>query len=250
MRWRLLLLLGALLALGAMEPRPKPTLLDPVEGAQRGRELVDEVLARLSLPPAEGLTNTGVLKIRRPKSSWVETPFRFQVSAAAAGSARWAAEYETTGTNRVRLVVLRQAGQPNEYRLVENGVAKVLAGNEAMIPFAGSDFWVADLGLEFFSWPEQRVLKTELKRGRTCRVLESVNPHPVAGAYARVVSWMDVESLGLICAEAYDRQDRLLKEFLPKDVKKVNGEWQLEEMEMDNCQTDSRTRIEFDFSGK
>jgi hypothetical protein len=37
----------------------------------------------------------------------------------------------------------------------------------------------------------------------------------------------------------------LLKEFEPKKVEKVKGTWQLEEMEIRNRQTGSRTRIEF-----
>ena len=42
-----------------------------------------------------------------------------------------------------------------------------------MTPFAGSDFWVADLGLEFFHWPEQKVLPntTNLKRSRAYTVV-------------------------------------------------------------------------------
>jgi hypothetical protein len=47
-------------------------------------------------------------------------------------------------------------------------------------------------------------------------------------------------------AEAYDAQGRLLKEFDPKEVQKVGGEWQVREVEMRNRQTGSRTRIEFE----
>ena len=38
----------------------------------------------------------------------------------------------------------------------------------------------------------------------------------------------------------------MLKEFYPKDFKKVNGQWQVGSMEIDNVQTGSRTRLEFD----
>jgi len=116
-----------------------------------------------------------------------------------------------------------------------------------MIPFAGSDFWLADLGLEFFHWPEQRILKSELRKSRLCRVLESINPRPAPGAYSRVVSWIDDESRGILHADAYDFQNKLLKEFDTKKFKKVEGQWQLEEMEINNVQTGSRTQIEFNF---
>jgi hypothetical protein len=59
-------------------------------------------------------------------------------------------------------------------------------------------------------------------------------------------SWIDEESSGIVMAKAYDAQDRLFKEFYPKDVKKVKGQWQVESLEIDNVQTGSRTRLEFD----
>jgi hypothetical protein len=116
-----------------------------------------------------------------------------------------------------------------------------------MIPFAGSDFWVCDLGLEFFHWSVQKILKPyEMRRGRSCKVLESNNPNPSPNGYSRVVSWIDNETLGIVQAEAYDAKGKLLKEFYPKDFKKVNGQWGLGEMEMINDQTGSRTWIKFD----
>ena len=47
-------------------------------------------------------------------------------------------------------------------------------------------------------------------------------------------------------AFAYDADNQVLKEFYPKDIKKVNGQWQVGMMEMDNDTTDSRTRLVFD----
>ena len=114
-----------------------------------------------------------------------------------------------------------------------------------MIPFAGSDFWIADLGLEFFHWPDQRMLYSEMRRSRSCRVLESINPKPAPGVYSRVVSWIDNESGGIVHADAYDSNGKVSKQFDPKDFKKVNGEWQLEGMEIYDRVADSRTRIEF-----
>jgi hypothetical protein len=152
------------------------------------------------------------------------------------------------------LVVIHEAGRPNGYYLWEGPgksgeemehKVKALVGSTLMMPFAGSDFWVADLGLEFFHWPAQKVLKKEVKRSRGCTVLESTNPNPSTNGYARVVSWIDNESSGIVQAEAYDFKNKLLKEFAPKSFKKVNGQWELQEMEIRNVQTGSRTRLEF-----
>jgi hypothetical protein len=134
--------------------------------------------------------------------------------------------------------------QPDRYQFRESDLPE----NEIMAPFAGSDFWIADLGLDFFHWPEQKILKHEMRRGRACQVLESTNPDPTPAGYSRVVSWIDNETLGIVQAEAYDAKGDLLKEFYPKSFKKVNGQWELQEMEIRNDQTGSRTRLDFDLN--
>ena len=119
-----------------------------------------------------------------------------------------------------------------------------------MVPFAGSDFWLADLGLEFLHWPQQRVLKKQMRKGLSCDVLQSINPQAGPGGYSRVLSWIAInrpEDIVIVHAEAYDAQNKLLKEFDPKKVEKVNGLWQLEEMEIRNQPTGSPTKIEFNY---
>ena len=72
-----------------------------------------------------------------------------------------------------------------------------------------------------------------MRRGQSCNVLESVNPQPVPGAYARVKSWIDIDTGGIIYAEAYDPRGKLLKEFKPKsESRRCTGQWQLQEMEI------------------
>jgi hypothetical protein len=160
---------------------------------------------------------------------------------------------ESGGTNTIRLTILHLNGQPTDYLLGESlGTnpdsiqPKRLTAGELMTPFAGTDFWPADLGLEFFHWPGQRVLKHEMRRSRPCKVLESTNPAPTAIGYSRVVSWIDNETGGIVFAEAYDASNKRLKEFSPKDFKKVNGRWELREMRIKNLATGSQTTMEFD----
>lgn len=209
-----------------------------------GRQLAQQLYYQ---PPATNFTQTGTLKIRDGKGGRTEIPVQFQVVVKEMNSLNWLSNYQTTDTNHpVKLVIVHSAGQPNRYRLFENGGQMDPGGAQAMIPFAGSDFWLADLGLEFFHWPQQKVLKKEVKRSRGCTVLESTNPGLSPNGYLRVVSWIDSESGGIVQAWAYDSNNKLLKEFYPKDFKKVNGQWQVGEMEIDNDQTGSRTRLEFD----
>ena len=119
-----------------------------------------------------------------------------------------------------------------------------------MLAFAGSDFWSTDLGRDFFHWTEQRLIKREMRRGRPCKVLESTNTNIVAGGYRRVRCWIDAETGQPLRAEAYDHENKLLKEFAVGSVKKVKGHWELRDIEIRNEQTDSRTRLEFDLETK
>ncbi len=104
--------------------------------------------------------------------------------------------------------------------------------------------------MEFFHWPAQKILPkpTNLVRGREYTLLESTNPNPSTNGYSRVLTWIDKETGGILQAEAYDANGKLLKEFEPKSFKKVNGQWELQEMEIRNVQTGSRTRLEFDLN--
>ncbi len=52
--------------------------------------------------------------------------------------------------------------------------------------------------------------------------------------------------MGIVEACAYDEKGQKLKDFYPKDFKKVDGQWQVQTLVMDNAQTDSRSRLEFD----
>lgn len=215
-----------------------------------GRALANSIIAQ---KPIEGNSLTGSLKIRPESGKRVEIPIKFQTLVTATN---WQNLYlmHDTGNNRAALLtVIHSPPRPNLFVLAtiagtggETEQVTQLTGNQAMIPFAGSDFWVIDLGLEFFHWPVQRVIKKELVKGMACRALESINPKPAPGAYRRVVSWVDTETLGIVKAEAYDANDKLFKTFTPKKFKKVNGRWQLKEMEIRNERADSRTTIAFD----
>jgi len=177
----------------------------------------------------------------------------------------WLALYHTRGTNKdhaASFTVIHADNQTNEYRVAvfsgpsgDTNEFSTLAGPQAMIPFAGSDFWLADLGLEFLHWPAQHLLKKELRSGQACYVLESRSPG-TNGGYGRVVSWLDIDSVrdagqaAIVHADAYDAKGKLLKEFWPNEIKKVHGQWQLKEIEIRNVQTGSRTKLEFDLDKK
>ena len=245
----LLLLLSsvAVLAQPKAEIR-RPTPLDLAEAERAGRALSADLLAQ---KPSENATNAGLLTIYPAEGAPRGIPVRFEIFTTPTN---WVSTYEAAPGNGavVKLTVLHTDGQPNQYLLGEppgpgatNAAPRQLPGDQTMVPFAGSDFWVGDLGLEFFHWPTQLLVKKEMRRSRFCNVLRSQNPAPGPGAYARVDSWLDSESGGVVMAKAYDLHGQLLKDFEPKEIRKIHGQWQLEGMEIRNLHTGSRTRIEF-----
>jgi hypothetical protein len=204
-----------------------------------GRALAQQLL---SLKPEAGFTNIGKLIIRGPKKQRREVNYQCRVSVTATN---WTSLYTASqGTNVLpAFSVEHPDGETNRYF---DDRANLLTAIQIAAPFAGSDFSLADLGLEFFHWPDQRVVKWEMKRSFGCKVLESRNPEPTAGGYSRVVSWIHTETGGLIQAEAYDTRGKLLKEFRPTETEKVNGRHELKEMEIENVQAGTRTTLVFE----
>jgi len=235
--------------LAQRQPDVRPPPLNPVQAEREARALITELLA-----PQPPLTNTGLMKIRDTEGKERSVPVRFEIISTPTN---WLSVFETTPTNNkaaaVKLTVLHPDNQPNQYLLLDPartgaapGAPRTLTGNQTMIPFAGSDFWLADLGLEFLHWPKQRLLRKELRRSQSCDVLESINPDPPPRGYARIVSWITIDAPhGIVHADAYDSGNEVIKRFDPKKLEKIQGEYQLESMEIRTRKTDTRTLIEF-----
>jgi hypothetical protein len=213
-----------------------------------GKALVRELLAQ---KPAQNAQHLGTLKIRTEDNQRTEIPVKMVLEVKGD---TWEDVYQTQKSRHAPpqlLIIKRGDGKPNEYWFakktsIDNPVAPVqLKPEEIYQPFGYSDFWICDLGLEFLHWPEHHIVDKEMRSGRSCKVVESTNPKPVERGYARVLSWIDNETGGLVRAEAYDSANKLLKEFSIKSVQKVNGRYQLKEMQIINPQNDSRTKLEF-----
>lgn len=246
----LYLILPATVLAQAQSALKPPPPLPPAEGRQVASRLIANLLAQI---PTANSTNTGVVRIRDANRHQRQLPVSIEVIAFPT---HFLNVYRTTapGPDSMELAIIHSDDQPSQYLLRQPAnapQAKPLSRDQLALPFAGSDFWAADLGLEFLHWPQQRVLKKEMRKSQFCDVLESTDPQPIPGGYARVVSWIGAnhpDETVLVHADAYDGKGRLLKEFDPKKLEKVNGAWQLEEMEMRNLQTGSRTVFQFDLT--
>jgi hypothetical protein len=246
---KLVLLRLALLLLAAVVRAVGDTAADEAEGQALANEL------RTARPPAS-FTNRATLRITSSEGTVRRLPVT--ITTLADEDSEWRVIYAAqVGLNVERLALVRRLAHPPEFefaRAITNSalpVAKTIPAEDTQQPFAGSDFWLSDLGLEFLHWPDQRILrrdKPEMRKGRPCRVLESNNPQ--AKGYTRVRSWVDLENKGVILAEAFDSAGRLIKRFSVGSVQKVDGEWQLKDMEMIDEIRGSETRLEFDLKVK
>jgi hypothetical protein len=221
---------------------------DVVEGQSLAAELS-------TARPAHSFTNSGILRIRDAGGKRTGVPVTIR-TLVTAGEDTWQIWYEakTAGTNET-LVITHQPGSAPSYELSRAangqpaGAPQPLGPQAGATRFAGSDFWAGDLGLDFLHWPGQKVIrrdKPEMRLGRPCRILESTLPG--APGYERVRSWIDLEHRQPLIAEAYDAKGNLVKEFSVGSVKKVDGVYQLKDMEITNERDGTLTRLEFDLN--
>lgn len=219
--------------------------LSPAEGAREAQALVGEMLSE---KPQQSSTNSGWIKVRDSEGNRREIPLRIITLVT---STNWLQIYEASVTgaaSATTLTIVHSPEKTNQYLLATstNSPARALNANELMVPFAGSDFWIADLGYEFLHWPKQTVIRNEMRHSRACKILESINPNRPPGGYSRVVCWITVEKPHApVHADAYDGSSRF-KQFDPKNLEKVNGVYQVESVEMRNSKTGSQTVLEFD----
>ena len=147
-----LLLLSISVCLAQRQNDPRPAPLDPVEAVEQARALVSDMLAQR---PDQNTTNTGRVTIRDAAGKEREIPVRFEITCTPTG---WESVYETLPSagspGGTKLTVIHAGEQPNRYELINpaapgatNAVAQHLTQDQIMAPFAGSDFWIADLGL-------------------------------------------------------------------------------------------------------
>ncbi len=221
--------------------------------AKGGDPARGEALARAlrSQQPAEATSSKGVLRIRHGDGRRRSIPVEVRVLILDTNS--WSTVYHANFPDgrQEQLAVINRSDLPPEFILRRTSPggnvteSRPSSERELFQPFAGTDFWIVDLGMAFLHWPDQRWVGQETRRTRLCNVLESRNPQPAPGAYLRVLTWVDEKTDGIVRAEAYDERNRLLKEFSPGSFAKVGSHYELREMEILNDQTDSHTTLEF-----
>jgi len=111
---------------------------------------------------------------------------------------------------------------------------QALPRESVMKPLGESGFWLADLGLEFLHWPQQRLIahRIQMRKGVSCQVLESRREPSLQVGYDWVRAWVSREHGGIIYAEAYNAAGKKIKIFEVNDVQKVEGRWFVKELKI------------------
>jgi hypothetical protein len=243
-----------ILACALAGPSRLPAAGSPAESNPQGIELAAHLR---SLQPGENSELAGALNVKHGRGRPVEKiPVVCRVTVRANG---WDTSYETSDTpaqGAQKLVIHHFLNEPSTYLYATAAVGQPLPGLKLVsrekldTPFAGSDFSIDELGLEFLFWPGQFRLKGEMRLGQPCYVLESRD-----GSGRRVKSWLDKESVeqnnpGLLVAESYDARNVMVKEFNlgGSSFKKIHGQWQLEKMKIRSPKQGSETTLKFDLS--
>jgi hypothetical protein len=170
-------------------PLSNPEKIDSNLFDPEARQLVRDIISQT---PAEKRSWAGLLKIRDGDGRRSEISLTYTIVPEERG---WLGIYEARSTpwrGAERLVIVHRDHQPNEYIHSPAGgpgeapkQAVTLRGDRAAIPFAGSDYWLSDLGMEFLHWPEQRLVrdaKIKMRLSRPCKVIEASIPTPPPAA--------------------------------------------------------------------
>lgn len=221
------------------------------EHIQDGQVLAEKLRALVPVPDSF----TGILKVLPRDGRMREIRITNDVVVR---SDSWEIAYSSravAGQPAEKLVVVHRAGQPNAYyysKATNEASAlptpQKLSTAELATPFAGTDFWLCDLGQEFFHWPQQQIVNREMRKSRPCKVLESRPAPGQRSGYSRVLSWIDNETGGLLLATAYDLAGKVCKEFEVKSLSKVDGLYHVHEVGIQNLRRRSRTKMIFDVS--
>ncbi len=215
-----------------------------------GQRLANE-MRQTQLLNYERISGTLRTKGRRGKRSAVALTLQ-----TALVDGQWQSIFRTVDpqtSDIIELTIVRGPDQAPRYFTAQgqNGALKTgieLARGQVMTPLSESEFWVADLGLEFFYWPSQTILqdaKIKMRKGISCFVLESRREDQDAIGYSRVRSWISRDHGGLIYAEAYGVDGKKIKTFEVSDVEKIDGVWKLKELRIRNEKARSTTELEF-----
>lgn len=98
-----------------------------------------------------------------------------------------------------------------------------------------------DLTLGFLWWEGGRIIGQEENRGQPCYVLDRHAPTGAMAPYASMRIWVDTRVSMLLEAVGHDKLENPLRRLSVKSFKKINHEWMVKDLEVENLATHAVT---------
>lgn len=98
-----------------------------------------------------------------------------------------------------------------------------------------------DLTLGFLWWNGGSIIGREENRNQLCYVLDRRAPPSTTTSYASMRLWVDTRVSMLLQAEGYDKLGDCTRRLSVKSFKKINDEWMIKDLEVEDLPAGSRT---------
>ncbi len=98
-----------------------------------------------------------------------------------------------------------------------------------------------DLTLGFLWWNGGQIIGQEENRGQPCYVLDRHAPVGAMAPYASVRIWVDKRVSMLLQTQGYDKLANLTRRLSVKSFKKINHEWMIKDLEVEDLSRQTTT---------
>jgi hypothetical protein len=130
-------------------------------------------------------------------------------------------------------IILRLREEDSELLLRQGSQLTTIEGARGAEKIQQTSLTYEDLALRFLYWPGAKYLGRDSLRNRPTHRIE-LHPHRKNSLYGAVRIWVDEASGALLRIEGYDWQGKLVRRFEVLTVQKIEGQWFLRTMRIEN----------------
>lgn len=199
-------------------------------------ELMANLLARL---PSKPITLTGELVTTSEKDT--KTQLNIIIQLRYPQDATYTL-YDALGKSLEQLTVHRNKGITT-YRYLSGDPLAPAAAPALATRIQNTALSWMDLTLGFLWWNGGKIIGRVEARGQPCYLLDRRSPQDEMAPYARVQLWVDTRISMLIQADGYDKMENLSRRLSIKSFKKINHEWMVKDLEVEDLNQHSTTLL-------
>ncbi len=139
--------------------------------------------------------------------------------------------YEFTDTHDA--LTLRLGDKDSRLEETKGGKTEKVAPAKFDDPVRDTDLTYEDLAMKFLYWPDAKVVGDDTIMASPSWKIEIHPPDKSGTQFSKVNVWIAKEHGGLMKAENYDTQGRLIRRFIVRNVMKRDGAWFLKTMRIE-----------------